>query len=112
TGGFLRALAVAAIAFRWSGEVPQQPPTTRAPAWMKRVVYDAIVFGVVSYRATSPSMRGRPAFGLIHSGMRVWVAASSATTFSISSRERPQFAPTAATSSGVMASTILVGLSP
>ena len=57
-------------------------------------------------------MRGRPALGLIHKGMPALTAASSATTRSMSASDRPQLAPMAATPSGAIASTILVGLNP
>src|SRR4029077_7796185 len=58
------AATAAAIARRWSGVLPQQPPTIVAPASRISSTWPAIVSGSARYTARMSTSSGIPAFDL------------------------------------------------
>src|SRR4051812_33615363 len=81
--------AARAISCRCAGLVPQHPPQMFAPAATHNAALSPIIAGVTSYtESLTPSMRGSPALGFIHSGRSV--AARAAFKFArFSSRLLP-----------------------
>ena len=92
-----------------SGVVPQQPPSSHAPAWASSRCAWANASGPAGKTVRPPSMRGRPALGE-HSRGRSVTRRIRRSSGSISGPPKPQFSPRAVTpkpsSSTAMVSTV------
>ena len=93
TGAPLRCTRAASCSMK-AGLVPQQPPTTTAPASTMPSMAWANSRGVTSKTVAPSSMRGRPALGCTMSGTRQ-VLASCATISPICAGPSEQLLPTA-----------------
>ena len=94
----------------WSGVVPQQPPTRRAPAATASAANRPRYSGELEYMTRSSIRIGQPAFGIVATGTslpwtdRAWCAIAS-TMGSILPGPIEQFAPITSTPSSSSSAT-------